>query len=126
MVDHSRMPRLILAVIGVLLAVIGAAGLALGHGSTTTFIGLQLSQAHSIFLLVSGLLSVLCMVVRKLSIAWSMAMFALFSGVFCYGVAEPDSMGLNLGDHVLHLVVITASAVILLLVAAPYMGSDRH
>jgi hypothetical protein len=126
MVDHSRMPRLILAVIGVLVAVIGAAGVALGHGSTTTFIGLRLSEAHSIFLLIAGVLTVLFMAVRKLSTAWAMALFAIFCGVFCYGVAEPDSMSLNLGDHVLHLVVITFASVSLLLVAAPFMGSDRH
>jgi hypothetical protein len=132
MVDHSRVPRLIFAVVGVLIAVIGVAGLVTGHGSlgdttpTTTFIGLQLSPLHSLLLVIFGVLGVLSTLVRRLTAPWAMLQFAVFSGLFAYGVAEPDSLGLNLADHVLHLAVLTLSAVCALLVAAPFMGSDRH
>lgn len=133
MVDHSRTPRLIFAVVGVLIAVIGVAGLVLGHGGSlgdtapdASFIGLQLSPLHSLLLVVFGVIGLLTSFVRKLAAMWAMLQFAVFSGFFAYGVAQPDSLGLNLGDHILHLAVLTISAVCALLVAAPVMGSDRH
>lgn len=133
MVDHSRVPRLIFAVVGVLVAVIGVAGLALGHGGSigdtapdANFIGLQLSPLHSLLLLIFGVIGALSSLARRLTAPWAMLQFAVFSGFFAYGVAVPDSLGLNLGDHILHLAVLTISATCALLVAAPVMGSDRH
>ena len=133
MVDHSRVPRLIFAVVGVLVAVVGVAGLVLGHGGSlgdttpdATFIGLQLSPLHSLLLVIFGVIGALSSFLRRLTAPWAMLQFAVFSGFFAYGVAVPDSLGLNLGDHILHLVVLTVSAVCALLVAAPFMGSDRH
>jgi hypothetical protein len=133
MVDHSRVPRLIFAVMGVLVAVIGVAGLVLGHGGSlgdatpdATFIGLQLSPLHSLLLVIFGVIGALSSFLRRLTAPWAMLQFAVFSGFFAYGVAVPDSLGLNLADHLLHLVVLTVSAVCALLVAAPFMGSDRH
>lgn len=133
MVDHSRVPRLIFAVVGVLVAVIGVAGLVLGHGGSlgdttpdATFIGLQLSPLHSLLLVIFGVIGALSSFVRRLTAPWAMLQFAVFSGFFAYGVAVPESLGLNLADHVLHLVVLTVSATCALLVAAPFMGSDRH
>ena len=133
MVDHSRVPRLIFAVVGVLVAVVGVAGLVLGHGGSlgdttpdATFIGLQLSPLHSLLLVIFGVIGALSSFARRLTAPWAMLQFAVFSGFFAYGVAVPDSLGLNLADHVLHLVVLTVSATCALLVAAPFMGSDRH
>ena len=133
MVDHSRVPRLIFALLGVLIAVIGVAGLVLGHGGSlgdttpdATFIGLRLSPLHSLLLVIFGVVGVLTSFVRKLTAVWAMTQFAVFSGLFCYGVAVPDSLGLNVGDHILHIVVLSISAMCALMVAAPYMGSDRH
>jgi hypothetical protein len=132
MVDHSRVPRLIFAVVGVLVAVIGVVGLVSGGGSlgdvtpTAHVIGLALSPVHSLLLVIFGVIGALASFVRRLVAPWAMLQFAVFSGFFAYGVAEPDSLGLNLADHILHLVVLTVSAVCALLVAAPFMGSDRH
>ena len=133
MVDHSRVPRLIFAVVGVLVAVIGVVGLVSGGGGslgdvtpTAHVIGLALSPLHSLLLVIFGVLGVLSSFMRRLTAPWAMLQFAVFSGFFAYGVAVPDSLGLNLGDHILHLVVLTVSAVCALLVAAPVMGSDRH
>jgi len=133
MVDHSRVPRLIFAVVGVLVAVIGVVGLVSGGGGslgdvtpTAHVIGLALSPLHSLLLVIFGVIGVLSSFVRRLTAPWAMLQFAVFSGFFAYGVAVPDSLGLNLGDHILHLVVLTVSAVCALLVAAPVMGSDRH
>jgi len=133
MVDHSRVPRLIFAVVGVLVAVIGVVGLVSGGGGslgdvtpTAHVIGLALSPLHSLLLVIFGVIGVLSSFMRRLTAPWAMLQFAVFSGFFAYGVAVPDSLGLNLGDHILHLVVLTVSAVCALLVAAPVMGSDRH
>jgi len=132
MVDHSRVPRLIFAVVGVLVAVIGVVGLVSGGGSlgdvtpTAHVIGLALSPLHSLLLVIFGVIGALSSFLRRLTAPWAMLQFAVFSGFFAYGVAVPDSLGLNLGDHILHLVVLTVSAVCALLVAAPFMGSDRH
>lgn len=133
MVDHSRVPRLIFALVGVLIAVIGVAGLVLGHGGSlgdttphATFIGMQLSPLHSLLLVIFGVLGVLTSFVRRVTAIWAMLQFAVFSGLFCYGVAEPASLGLNAGDHILHIVVLSISAACALMVAAPFMGSDRH
>jgi hypothetical protein len=133
MVDHSRVPRLIFAVVGVLVAVIGVVGLVSGGGSlgdvtpTAHVIGLvQLSPLHSLLLVIFGVVGVLTSFVRKLTALWAMLQFAVFSGLFCYGVAIPDSLGLNVGDHILHIVVLSVSAMCALMVAAPFMGSDRH
>jgi hypothetical protein len=133
MVDHSRVPRLIFAVVGVLVAVIGVVGLVSGGGGslgdvtpTAHVIGLALSPLHSLLLVIFGVIGVLTTFVRKLTASWAMLQFAVFSGFFAYGVAVPDSLGLNLADHILHLVVLTVSATCALLVAAPFMGSDRH
>ncbi|WP_043723773.1 DUF4383 domain-containing protein [Kutzneria sp. 744] len=132
MVDHSRVPRLIFAVLGVLVAVIGVVGLASGGGSlgdvtpTAHVIGLALSPVHSLLLVIFGVIGALASFVRRLTASWALLQFAVFSGLFAYGVAVPDSLGLNLADHILHLVVITVSVTCALLVAAPFMGSDRH
>jgi hypothetical protein len=133
MVDHSRVPRLIFAVVGVLVAVIGVVGLVSGGGGslgditpTANVIGLALSPLHSLLLVIFGVIGALTSFVRKLTASWAMIQFAVFSGFFAYGVAVPDSLGLNLADHVLHLVVLTISATCALLAAAPFMGSDRH
>ncbi|GAA3434629.1 DUF4383 domain-containing protein [Kutzneria kofuensis] len=133
MVDHSRVPRLIFAVVGVLVAVIGVVGLVSGHGGSlgdttpdANVIGLQLSPLHSLLLVILGAIGALSTLVRRLTAPWALLQFAIFSGLFCYGVAQPDSLGLNLADHILHLVVLTVSAICALLVAAPFMGSDRH
>lgn len=133
MVDHSRVPRLIFAVVGVLVAVIGVVGLVSGGGGslgdvtpTAHVIGLALSPLHSLLLVIFGVIGVLTSFARKLTAPWAMLQFAVFSGFFAYGVAIPDSLGLNLADHILHLVVLTVSATCALLVAAPFMGSDRH
>jgi hypothetical protein len=133
MVDHSRVPRLIFAVVGVLVAVIGVVGLVSGGGGslgdvtpTAHVIGLALSPLHSLLLVIFGVIGVLTSFARRLTAAWAMLQFAVFAGLFAYGVAVPDSLGLNLADHILHLVVLTISAVCALLVAAPAMGSDRH
>jgi hypothetical protein len=132
MVDHSRVPRLIFAVVGVLVAVIGVVGLVSGGGSlgdvtpTAHVIGMALSPLHSLLLVIFGVIGVLTSFVRRLTSWWAMLQFAVFAGFFAYGVAVPDSLGLNLGDHILHLAVLTVSATCALLVAAPAMGSDRH
>ncbi|MFI9386043.1 DUF4383 domain-containing protein [Kutzneria sp. NPDC052558] len=133
MVDHSRVPRLIFGVVGVLIAVIGVAGLVLGHGGSlgdatpdVTFLGFALSPLHSLLLVIFGVVGVITSFVRRLTAIWAMLQFAVFSGFFCYGVAIPDSLGLNLADHILHIVVLSISAMCALMVAAPFMGSDRH
>ena len=133
MVDHSRVPRLIFAVMGVLVAVIGVAGLVTGHGGSlgdttpdANFIGFQLSPLHSLLLTIFGVVGALTSFTRKLTAPWAMLQFAVFCGFFAYGVAVPDSLGLNFADHMLHVVVLSVSALCALLVAAPYMGSDRH
>ncbi|MEV6606105.1 DUF4383 domain-containing protein [Kutzneria sp. NPDC051319] len=132
MVDHSRVPRLIFAVLGVLVAVIGVVGLVSGGGSlgdvtpTAHVIGLALSPVHSLLLVIFGVIGALASFVRRLTASWALLQFAVFSGLFAYGVAVPDSLGLNLADHILHLVVITVSVTCALLAAAPFMGSDRH
>ncbi|AHH95828.1 hypothetical protein GCM10010174_84480 [Kutzneria viridogrisea] len=130
--DHTRVPRLIFIVQGVLLVALGAAGLALGqHGSlfdsqpTTAVIGLQLSPVHSLILLAAGVLSIVMAVVRALLGLLAIVQFGAFAVLFMYGLGEPQAFGFNAGSHFLHLGLITIASVCGLMIASPHMGGEH-
>jgi hypothetical protein len=130
--DHIRMLRLIFIVQNALVAVLGGVGLALSQPASAldthpvvTVLGLHQSPLHSLILLIAGVLGVVMTVIRRLAGIWAALQFAGFAVLFNYGAAEPASLGLDVGSHLLHLVLVTIAATLGLMIAAPHMGGEH-
>ncbi|MBV8932237.1 MAG: hypothetical protein JOZ47_07360 [Kutzneria sp.] len=131
--DHTRIPRLIFIVQGVLVAALGVAGLTQGQHRplldnqqpVAAVLGLHLSHVHSLILVAAGALSVLMPLVRRLAGWWAILQFAAFAVLFNYGAAEPTTLGLDTPSHFVHLGLVTVAAVLGLLLAAPHLGGEH-
>ncbi|MFC0438210.1 DUF4383 domain-containing protein [Kutzneria buriramensis] len=119
--------RVILVVEGILLVLLGVAGLL---GANDLVLGFALNRPHAIALVVTGGLALLVAVRRRLVLVFAVLQFLAYGAAFLYGASTQgrpadDMWRFNQPDSWLHLGVAIVSLVIAYTVAAA-RGAHRR